>query len=583
MAYFGERADAARLRRRAEELRTADPKRQCEWAMVMAEVIESVQPDRDSYFITDARARGYVFGGAKWKAGWVFLVGEGDHSRLASRFKERNFLVFAQNGAGVDAVDLGPRPTAAAYFLQLMVRYAMIWGRIEPGQDHEMSHFLEADMPGVVVADGPLTPTEELLLLGLMKMGAPAAVSTEYAYDLGRQVRADEPDEIVEAAVRFPNLRVLEAGSEERALPEFCNPAHVRENIDEAGRAGGEGSFLLARPESAEEGTRLPPQDDLPEGGGLGILVRIGDARLDVPTSSWVEKGALDCISMMEGVRGEQEEGGLVVRWAAGCRPSAERLAEAVRRGLRYYFPHMERVNVELLTGAAALDDARPAVERFRAERRAAIAAESDDSVSHFHYCIECQPFSKEHVCIITPDRPPMCGRNPYMVRAAAAFGAYWHPYKRREIEDEPLRRGIEVGEPLDAERGEYRSVNETAARLTGGALSRVSLHSVREHPHTSCGCFKFLAFWLEEEGGIGVMERGYEGQAPGGLTWDHLANAAGGKQTPGVTGICGDYLRSDRFLRGDGGREAIGWLSPRACEAVADLLPDPGAVQVGD
>jgi acetyl-CoA decarbonylase/synthase complex subunit beta len=109
-----------------------------------------------------------------------------------------------------------------------------------------------------------------------------------------------------------------------------------------------------------------------------------------------------------------------------------------------------------------------------------------------------------------------------------------------------------------------------------------VHLHSLRRYPHSNCGCFQFLAFWLESRQGIGVMERGWAGVAPEGRTWDSLANAAGGKQAPGIVGVSEVYLKSNKFLKGDGGHAAVRWASPKAFEAIQSLVPDAGKVEVG-
>ena len=82
----------------------------------------------------------------------------------------------------------------------------------------------------------------------------------------------------------------------------------------------------------------------------------------------------------------------------------------------------------------------------------------------------------------------------------------------------------------------------------------------------------------MAEAQGIGVMERSYRAAAPGGYTWDRLANAAG-KQHPGVSGVSGQSLRSSKFLQGDGGYGAVKWLSPKAYELIKDLLPDPASL----
>ena len=583
MAYLGKRADIESLRKQAGELRTFPPEQMCEMAMVMAEVIESAAPDHDRYFQTDAKTRRHVFTGSKWRSGWVFLMGNSDHSELEQKFRERDFLVFAQNGANLkNVIDLGPRETAAVYFLQIMVRYAMIWGGINPGDDHEMGHLLEKDMPGVVVAHGKLTPVEELLLLGLMKMGAPAVVPADYPWDLGRHVRAEGTDRIVEAAAKFPNLRVKEIQGKTIELPVFCNPANITVKFEVESSSGGGDSFFVVMPGDAENGIKLPENDDLTHCDSIGIMIEIGDKRLDVSTSEYIEKDALRGISTITGLRAEQsKEGKFFIHCAKGVKPDASIIAEALQRWIPYEFPYLENVHIKILTG----DDVkkvRSAVDKFRAERQKVIGKESDDTVKYFHYCLECQPFSKDHVCIITPDRPPMCGRDRFMQKAAALFGVSRHPWKRRELEEQEIRGTIEVRNATHVKKGEYLEVNQAIERLSPSHIKRVQLHGLREFPHTSCGCFQFLVFWIESLRGIGIMERDYQGEAPEGFTWDKLANAAGGKQTPGIVGVSRNYLRSKRFMQGEGGLDAVRWVSPRAFEVLKDLLPHPNEVQIG-
>jgi acetyl-CoA decarbonylase/synthase complex subunit beta len=583
IAYLGKRVDTEILRKQAEELRTSSPEQMCETAMIMAEIIESSAPDHNKYFQTDAKTRDHVFNGSKWRSGWVFLMGNSNHSELAQKFRERDFLVFAQNvGTLKNAIDLGPRETAAVYFLQIMVRYAMIWGGIKHGDDHEMGHFLERDMPGVVVAHGKLTPVEELLLLGLMKMGATAVVPIDYPWDLGNSVRAGDTDRIIEAATKFPNLRIKEIQGKTIQLPAYCNPANITADFQTENSIGGGNSFFILMPADVKNGIELPENQDLSRCDAIGIMIEIGDKRLDVSTSEYIEKDALRGISTITGLRAEQtKDGGFFIHCAKGVKPDASIIAETLRRWIPYEFPYLENIHIKILTGDD-IKEVRIAVDEFRALRQKVISEESDDNVKYFHYCLECQPFAKDHVCIITPDRPPMCGRDRLMQKAAALFGVSRHPWKRQELKEQEIRGTITVGNAIDVKNGEYVEVNRAIERLSPSHIKRVQLHGLREFPHTSCGCFQFLVFWIESLHGIGIMERDYQGEAPEGFTWDRLANAAGGKQAPGIVGVSRNYLRSKRFMQGEGGLDAVRWVSPKAFEVLRNLLPHPNDIQIG-
>ena len=133
---------------------------------------------------------------------------------------------------GIDGTTyVGNRDTSPIYFLQLMVRYGLIWGRISPGDDHQMGHFLEEDMPGFLAITEDLPPLKYLIALGLMKLGAPAVVPPSFPFPYGNRVVAETPEEIVEKGSRFPNLRQRYFRSEVVQLPPFCNPAWVSETV----------------------------------------------------------------------------------------------------------------------------------------------------------------------------------------------------------------------------------------------------------------------------------------------------------------------------------------------------------------
>jgi acetyl-CoA decarbonylase/synthase complex subunit beta len=136
-------------------------------------------------------------------------------------------------------------------------------------------------------------------------------------------------------------------------------------------------------------------------------------------------------------------------------------------------------------------------------------------------------------------------------------------------------------GEPIDAAAGEWSGVNEAVTRLTGGRTTRVQLHSLAEAPHTGCGCFRLIMFRMTtRRPGIGIMDRTYKAAAPDGRTWRDLHYALGGKQAVGLAGATPAYLKSPKFLVGDGGWKSVVWVSPKIAEVMGDLLPK--TVEVG-
>ena len=132
------------------------------------------------------------------------------------------------------------------------------------------------------------------------------------------------------------------------------------------------------------------------------------------------------------------------------------------------------------------------------------------------------------------------------------------------------LQSVLKKGRCLNSEKGEWEDANAAIELLTEGRTKRVFLHSLFAHPHTACSCFQGVAFYIKEVNGIGLMHRAFKGTTPDGQSWDDLANAAAGKQSSGYAAFGTDYLRSPKFLQGDGGWTRIVWMPQELKEKFA-------------
>ncbi|HJN16420.1 MAG TPA: hypothetical protein QGH10_13035, partial [Armatimonadota bacterium] len=284
-ALLGRDADLASLR---DQLADADDlKAVLEPVALAAEAIESSAADRDTYFLDDASARGAVFSGAKWRAGWVLLAGSGITDELVDRLKTGQYMVFAAGRDEQADHPLPERQTGAIYYGQLMARYGMTWGMIAPGDDHELGHFLEADMPGAMVVLGDVGPVEGLVLLSLMKLGCPAIVGPEFAHEIGPKAVARNDDEVCETLLALPNMRVRSAGGELVALPEPADPAHAREELDPVRTVRG---ILQLRPGPTDGGVAVTGD---PGSDAVVVLVDVDDPDLDLGISAHLEAQAV--------------------------------------------------------------------------------------------------------------------------------------------------------------------------------------------------------------------------------------------------------------------------------------------------
>ncbi|MEM3357260.1 MAG: acetyl-CoA decarbonylase/synthase complex subunit beta, partial [Candidatus Bathyarchaeia archaeon] len=126
-----------------------------------------------------------------------------------------------------------------------------------------------------------------------------------------------------------------------------------------------------------------------------------------------------------------------------------------------------------------------------------------------------------------------------------------------------------------DPVKGEFSGVNEAVKKKSLGEITRVWLYTAFGYPHTSCGCFEGVAFYIPEVDGFGIVHRGYREIAVNGLAFSTLADStAGGRQVDGFHGISIEYMRSPKFLQADGGWSRVVWLPKEVKERVKNFIP---------
>ncbi|MCL1912506.1 MAG: hypothetical protein FWG10_01155 [Eubacteriaceae bacterium] len=535
-----------------------------------AELIEAAKEDNSDYFIKDSEVRSYVFN-SKWRAGWVLVLGENNNKELVEELKNKNFLVFSDQ-KDADAVYIGDRDTSPIYFLQLMVRYGLIWGRIKPGDDHEMGHFLEKDMPGYILITEDLPALKYIVALGLMKLGAPAVVPSSFPFYYGNRVIADSFDDQLSRGQHFDNLRARYYKDELITLPDYCNPAYVNEEFEPVRVISSENSFFILK-----KGVGINPGVHLygTPGSDVAIIIEAEDANLSLDLEEIMEQTALRTVNQIQGVHAYEKDGNLVIEYAQNGF-EFEKIGDTIARGIRLNYPRLEKISVSIYLEADDAKEKFAGASKHKATRSKFIAAMTEENTESFTVCVECRPFSLEHTCVATPGRMPMCGARTYAsIKAGGLFGSSSVPYQRSSESDLPIRFVYNKGKVLDAEKGEYEGSNQIYSEFTRGKINRVFLHSLRGSPHTSCGCFQNLAFWIEGINGIGIMSRNSNARTPDGRTWDMLANSAGGKQTDGITGVSNAYIKSKDFLRGDGGLGNVVWMDSKLYSDLSGIIED--------
>jgi len=313
-----------------------------------------------------------------------------------------------------------------------------------------------------------------------------------------------------------------------------------------------------------------PDIKDLKEGGTypLGIYVEVAGEKLEKDLEGVIERYIHAYCNYMEGLMHVNSRYDIWIRLSKNSYKkglnSFRFIGLVLQRLFKAEFPIIENIQITFITDENKIRELHSNAMKIYEERDARARALKDEDVSEFYGCVLCQSFAPTHVCVITPSRVSLCGSiNWFDARAAVRINPKGFNFK------------VEKGECLDPVKGEYTGINEKVKEKSLGEVEHVYLHTFMGHPHTSCGCFEAIAFYIPEVDGIGVVHRDYRGPTVIGIPFTTLAaQAGGGKQTEGLVGIAIEYFRSSKFFQADGGWGRVVWLPAAVKERVKSSIP---------
>lgn len=573
LAVYGNVPDPGSVRAEVEDAVAGDPLDGLEAALVLLELYACNQPEAEKPVPDDDVFLGLAFG-SKRLNGWISVLGDPEPESVEAAVNQKWKFRFIG----------GWEPRTGIYvLLNMLARYAYVYGRIPFGDAHDLGHFIEDYTPGLLLCRPGMNALEQTLSLAAMKLGVPAIVPLDYPFPLGRHARTDDLGEVSGLFPLFPNIRRLLDLPDLPKLPDYLDAVNTREKFEPACTWGAtDESYYIFRKGSVEA-TGVHVRGLLSESGSMGIAITADAEPLDALDRHHIESKAADTLPMLKGVTASQVDVRLEVGLAEGVELDPQRLGEALLASIRHEFPKIEAVRVDIDFDTERLAAEVADVRKELSERQSQIDATTEETMTHFHTCVGCSPFAPDHVCVLTPERPPQCGRPFAQIKTGALYGYD----DMTNIHHRVLHSGINSfgiapkRESVDAEAGEWVGINEAVWRLSGGRTRRVQLHALEDAPHTGCGCFRLIMFKTDApKPGIGIMDRSYKGTAPDGRSWRDLHYALGGKQAPGIAGAAFNYLSSPKFLSAHDGWDSVVWVSPGVAEAAEDHVP-PG-VEVG-
>jgi acetyl-CoA decarbonylase/synthase complex subunit beta/acetyl-CoA synthase len=496
-------------------------------------------------------------------------------SAICRELQEKYMLTFlaggivpSLSGAGVKLgldyrlIPLGSKPVYGIYFIDIVARVAMMFGGVTPGDAHRLLTYAAERAKAIVIVFPGLAEEEITLLDGMRGLGFPLLSLGDYE---GEGWIPEIPANVVRRGMDLKGIRVNVTAI---PIPMGCSPAFEGKSIRKEEMfvefgGGRSPAFELLRMRPVEKVTDGkvtvigPEIDSMKEGSAnpLGIIIDVAGTSMKKDYEPVLERRIHNFVNYGEGSWHVAQRDLIWVRLskeAVAKGVKIEHIGKLLAGKFRMDFPKLiDAVSVTLITDYAKVIEGKKEAEKIYDERDMRIKGMRDDDVNIYYSCTLCQTFAPNHVCIITPERPALCGAISWLDGKIAY-----------EISPSGANQPVEKGSVLNVQNGEFEGVNRFVKKASHGEIEQCSLYSVMEHPMTCCGCFEAIALILPEVNGIMVVNREFKGITPSGMTFSTLAGTiGGGAQTPGFAGISKNYILSDRFLQGEGGISRLVWM----------------------
>jgi len=499
---------------------------------------------------------------------YVFMSAHNNGTTFAEQLVEGG----VQLGWETRLVPFGREITSAIYSLGFASRAALSFGGVQPGDFRRNLLYNKNRIFAFVMPLGKVTDEWYANAAGAINYGFPTIADSDIPEILPTGVCTYEHvvsniphDQIVEKAIEVRGLKIKIT---EIPIPVSVSPAFEGERIRKeemhcefGGQRTPAFEWLRMREISDVEDGNVevqgPDVDSLEAGGKLplGIIVEVAGRKMQPDFEPVLER---HIHTFMNEAQGLWHMGQRDINWirisndAAKAGFKLEHIGKLLHAKFHdEYSSILDKVQVKLFTDQKQVEELCKHALAIFAERDARLAGMQDEDVETFYSCTLCQSFAPNHVCVVSPERPGLCGAYSWLDCRAAY-----------EITPSGPNQPISKGNCIEPTIGQWDRINAFVLKTSGGNVERMSQYSMITDPMTSCGCFECIAAVLPSTGGIMIVNREFPEMTPCGMKFSTLAGTVGGgQQTPGFIGHSKHYICSKKFIAAEGGIKRIVWM----------------------
>jgi acetyl-CoA synthase len=479
-------------------------------------------------------------------------------------------------------VPFGRDITSAVYALGFASRAALSFGGVQPGDFRRNLLYNKNRIFAFVMPLGKVTEEWYANAAGAINYGFPTIADSDIPEILPTGICTYEHvvsniphDQIVEKAIEVRGLKIKVS---EIPIPVAYSPAFEGERIRKEEmhcEFGGQRTpafewlrmLDIGEVEDGKIDVVGPDVDSLKEGGKLplAVVVEVAGRKMQLDFEPVLER---QVHTFMNEAQGLWHMGQRDISWvriskeAFGAGFRLEHIGKILHAKYHDEYSNiLDKVQVKIITEEDKVVQLREMARKVYAERDERLAGMTDEDVETFYSCTLCQSFAPNHVCVVSPERPGLCGAYSWLDCRAAY-----------EITPSGPNQPIAKGNCVETTIGQWDKVNDFVCEASHGGVERMSQYSMIVDPMTSCGCFECIAAVLPSTGGIMIVNREFGEMTPCGMKFSTLAGTVGGgQQTPGFIGHSKHYINSRKFIGAEGGIKRIVWMPTMLKEEIKD------------
>jgi acetyl-CoA synthase len=511
---------------------------------------------------------------------YVFMSAHRNGTTFAEQLVEGG----VQLGWETRLVPFGREITSAIYSLGFASRAALSFGGVQAGDFRRNLIYNKNRIFAFVMALGEVTDEWYATAAGAINYGFPTIADSDIPEILPtgictyEHVVSNVPyEQIVEKAIEVRGLKIKVSHVD---IPVAHSPAFEGERIRKeemhcefGGQRTPAFEWLRMQDIAAVEDGKIevdgPDVDSLEEGGKMpmGILVEVAGRKMQPDFEPVLERQIHTFMNEAQGLWHMGQRDIIWVRiskdaFKAGFR--LEHIGKLLHAMFHEHFSSIiDKVQIKLYSEEKEVLKLQEQAQQVYSERDARLAGMVDEDIDTFYSCTLCQSFAPNHVCVVSPERPGLCGAYSWLDCRAAY-----------EITPSGPNQPISKGNCIEPTIGQWDKVNDFVQKASGGGVERMSQYSMITDPMTSCGCFECIAAVLPSTGGIMIVNREFSEMTPCGMKFSTLAGTVGGgNQTPGFIGHSKHYINSKKFIAAEGGIKRIVWMPKMLKEEIKDTF----------